>query len=298
MLSNICIFRIAKDTSLDLEQARQGVKSMAFQPCAATQDQSVGWVAPRGIGDELIESVAGQWILRLQLESKMLPSAVVKRTADAKAKQIEDAGGRKLGRAAIKDLREQVHLELLPRAFTKLSCATVWIDPTAKLVCIEAASPAKADVIAVLLLASIDGLAMSPMQTQKAAAVCMASWLMDQDAPGRFSLDRECELKATDETQAIARYMRHNIEIDEVKTHVVNGKMPTKLALTWADRTAFLLTDKLQIKKIKLLDGVMETQATENEDAFDGDVAILTGELSKLIPDLIEALGGEEKQLF
>ncbi|MGL5004602.1 MAG: recombination-associated protein RdgC, partial [Casimicrobium sp.] len=273
MLSNISIFRIAKDTSLDLEQARQGVKSMAFQPCAATQDQSAGWVAPRGIGDELIESVAGQWILRLQLEAKMLPSAVVKRAADAKAKQIEDASGRKLGRAAIKDLREQAYLELLPRAFTKLSSATVWIDPTAMLVCIEAASPAKADEIAVLLLASIDGLNMSPLQTQKAAAVCMASWLMDHDAPGSFSLDRECELKATDETQAIARYMRHNIEIDEVKKHVVNGKMPTKLALTWADRTSFLLTDKLQIKKIKLLDGVMETQSTDNEDAFDGDVA-------------------------
>jgi recombination associated protein RdgC len=299
MLNNISIFRIAKDCSLDLESARQGLHTARFQPCGTTQDQSVGWVAPRGGAyDELIESVAGQWILSLQLEEKILPSAVVKRHADARAAVIEAASGRKLGRAAIKDLREQAHLELLPRAFTKLSRAFVWIDPTARLICIEAASPTKADEIAVLLLGSIEALQIVPLQTQKAAAICMASWLIEFDPPGRFNLDRECELKATDETQSIARYMRHNIEIEEVKRHVTNGKMPTKLALTWADRASFLLTDKLQLKKIKLLDGVMETGNTEGEDAFDGDVAIITGELSKLIPDLIEALGGEADQLF
>jgi recombination associated protein RdgC len=55
---------------------------------------------------------------------------------------------------------------------------------------------------------------------------------------------------------------------------------------------SFMLTEGLQIKKIAFLDTVFE--GTKADDGgFDTDVAIATGELTKLIPDLIEALGGE-----
>ncbi len=299
MFKNIILYRIADDWKPDLNKIEEGLKSMPFLPCGATQDQSMGWAPPRGEAHgALVESVAGQWMLRLQVETKLLPSSVVKRRAEERAQQIEGASGKKLGRMAIKDLREQTMMELLPRAFTRLTSVPVWIDPEARLVMIEAASPAKADEVAVLVLSSIDGLAMSPLQTQKSPTTCMGAWLLDFDPPGRFNIDRECELKAIDETQAIVRYARHNIEIDEVKRHVQNGKMPTKLALTWADRISFMLTDTLQIKKIKLLEAVMEGNESqdEGEDHFDGDVAIMTGELAKMIPDVIEALGGELRE--
>jgi len=68
--------------------------------------------------------------------------------------------------------------------------------------------------------------------------------------------------------------------------------LPTKLAMTWDDRVSFVLTEGLQLKKVAFLDTVFEGQG-QDDGGFDADVAIATGELSKLIPDLIEALGGE-----
>jgi recombination associated protein RdgC len=56
---------------------------------------------------------------------------------------------------------------------------------------------------------------------------------------------------------------------------------------------SFSLTEGMQLKKITFLDAVFEATATEKDEGFDADVAIATGELSKLIPDLFEALGGE-----
>ena len=54
---------------------------------------------------------------------------------------------------------------------------------------------------------------------------------------------------------------------------------------------SFVLTEGLQLKKLTLLNVVMEGKA--DESGFDADVAITTGELIQLIPDLIDALGGE-----
>jgi recombination associated protein RdgC len=53
-----------------------------------------------------------------------------------------------------------------------------------------------------------------------------------------------------------------------------------------------VLTESGQVRKIKMLDVVLTDQDKEG-DQFDADVAIVTGELSALIPDLLLALGGE-----
>lgn len=57
-------------------------------------------------------------------------------------------------------------------------------------------------------------------------------------------------------------------------------------------RLSFVLTEGMQLKKVELLGVVMEGQ-NQADAGFDADVAIATGELTKLIPGLIEALDGE-----
>ena len=89
------------------------------------------------------------------------------------------------------------------------------------------------------------------------------------------------------------KYSRHLLDTDEVRQHIASGKQPTRLAMTWDGRVSFLLTDNLQIKKLSFLDVVFEGGRSDGEGGFDTDAAIATGEMSKLIPDLIGALGGE-----
>jgi recombination associated protein RdgC len=55
----------------------------------------------------------------------------------------------------------------------------------------------------------------------------------------------------------------------------------------------------MALKKIKLLDVALEGPGSTgkgDDNGFDTDVAITTGELSQLIPQLIDALGGELKR--
>lgn len=94
--------------------------------------------------------------------------------------------------------------------------------------------------------------------------------------------------------KSAVRFTRHNLDRADVRDHLTGGKMPTRLAMTWKERISFVLTDSMQIKGVKFLDVVFDGRDKPAKDeAFDVDAALATGELSRLIPALIEALGGE-----
>jgi recombination associated protein RdgC len=119
--------------------------------------------------------------------------------------------------------------------------------------------------------------------------VFMASWLMQGDAPFRFSIDDDLELQAADETKSTVRYVRHPLDGKDVRSHLAAGKYPTRLGLTWNGRVSFVLTDKLCLKRIEFLEvGKDQTDAEEVDPAeqFDIDFIVMAGELSALLADL------------
>ncbi|WP_309684226.1 recombination-associated protein RdgC [Polaromonas sp.] len=295
MFKNVMVYRIGPEWSVSLAQLEAGLQENRFVECGLTQEKSVGWTAPRGdVHGALVEAVGGQWLLKLMLESKAVPGSVLSRKARERAAQIEAVTGRKPGKKEMKEIKEEARITLLPMAFTKQGAVLVWIDPAARLLVIDAASQAKADEVLTCLAKSMPGLGAVLVQTTISPVAAMADWLRSQEPPAGFSVDRECELKAGDDSKAVVRYSRHALDIEEVQQHIAMGKLPTRLAMTWEGRVSFVLTEALQIKKLAFVDGVFQDDASASkDDRFDADAAIATGEIRRLIPDLLEALGGE-----
>lgn len=294
MFKNAIVYRLAPTWAPDLAAIEEGLAKMPFVECGATQEKSVGFVPPRG--DEngaLVESVGGQWIIRLMAESKTIPGDVLARRVKAKAARIEEETGRKPGRKESKELKEEAKLDLLPMAFTKQASAFVWIDPTARTLLVDTSSQGRADEVVSLLVEALPGLSVALLDTKTSPQAAMSLWLDEsQDVPQGFSVDRHCVLKSNDDSRAVVKYDRHPLDIDEVMDHIAAGKLPTELAMTWDDRVSFVLTEGLQIKRLQFLETVFEGQG-KDDGGFDTDVAIATGELSKLIVGLIAALDGE-----
>jgi recombination associated protein RdgC len=297
MFKNALIYRITEWDRSALSSLEDRLAAGRFAECGATQPESAGWVQPRGDKhSSLMESVGGQLILQLCVERKAVPSSVIKTQLQARLDKIEQETGRRPKGKMAKELKEEIVQDLLPRAFPKRSSNLVWIDQKAGLVVINAGSIKSGDRIVTLLVAALGGgVVLRPINTQISPATAMAEWLKSKEAPPFFTIDRECELKQPDSEKATVRYARHTLEIDEVAEHITQGKMPTQLAMTWNSRVSFVLNEALVIKKIKLLDVVLEGSAPAGKDdgGFDADVAIATGELRLLLPDLIDALGGE-----
>ena len=299
MFKNALVYHIDTWEPPTVAELQARLEGQRFVECGATQKESAGWVEPRGDKQGvLVESVAGQLILTLCSETKGVPSSVVKTRVEERLELIEKQTGRRPKGKLVRELKEEVVHDLLPRAFPKRSSTLVWVDLKAQRVLIGAASAKKADGVVTRLLDLLGGgLMLSPLQTELSAATAMSAWLTNREAPPGFSIDRECELKQPDSEKAAVRYARHTLDIDEVAEHIKQGKLPTQLALTWASRVSFTLTENLALKKIKLLDVVLEGAGRsgdggKDDGGFDADVAIATGELSQLIPDLIDALGG------
>jgi len=292
------VYRMVSAWTMTQAQLEEALDKARFAPCGASQEKSVGWMEPRGQAHgPLTEVIGGQWILQQMVETKAVPGSVVKRKVEERAQQIEATTGRKPGKKEKRELAEDARQALLPMAFTKQSTVRVWIDPQNARLVLDAGSQSKADETMTALVTAIDGLAVQLVDTKTSPAVAMSEWLSTHEAPPGFSVDRECELKAPDESRAVVRYTRHALDTDEVSQHITMGKVPTRLALTWNDRVSFVLTEALQLKKLALLDVVLEDKPTaagdRKDDGFDTDIALITGELRQLLPALFEALGGE-----
>lgn len=305
MFKSASFFRIATEFVLPpLDALEEALQSAQFMPCGATQAESIGWVPPRGNKSTvLVESVGSSVILRLCIERRPLPASAVKAAVDERVEKYKQETGRERASAKIKkEFKEEAVLDLLPRAFTKRSSTTLWIDPVNRFLVVDSGSLTGADKVVSNLIEALSeipgsrpGIMAKPVQTTMAAGAAMAHWLASREAPVSFTVDRDCELKTPDDQKSTVRYSRHTLEIDEVTQHIESGKVPTQLAMTWNDRVSFVLTDTAQVRKIKLLDVVLDgvQERGKDDDGFDTDAAIVTGELSALIPDLLEALGGE-----
>ena len=298
MFKNALVYRITNWQPTALAELEARLDTARFAECGATQQESAGWVEPRGEKHAaLIESIGGQWMLTLCTETKAVPSSVVKTQLESRLAKVEADTGRRPRGKQTKEIKEAIVHELLPRAFPKRATTPVWIDPQALLVIVGAASTKKGDAIASRLVELLGGgIVLSLVQTEQSPAVAMAAWLQSKEAPAGFSVDRDCELKQPDSEKATVKYLRHTLEIDEVAEHIAQGKVPTQLAMTWNGRVSFVLTEALTLKKITLLDVVLEgATASQGKDdkGFDADVAITTGELGRLVADLLDALGGE-----
>ncbi len=306
MFKSASFFRIADDFVLPpLDALEDALQAARFLPCGATQAESSGWVAPRGNkSTALVESINRQLIVRLCTERRPVPASAIKVAVEERIEKYKQETGReRVGAKIKKEFKEEALVDLMPRAFTKQSSTTLWLDPVNKFLVVDSGSLTGADKVVSYLVEAVSGipgvpgLKAQPVQTTLSASASMAHWLSSREAPVGFTVDRDCELKMPDDEKSAVRYSRHTLEIDEVAEHIAAGKVPTQLAMTWNDRVSFVLTDAGQIKKLKLLDVVLEglgdKDKGKDDDGFDTDAAILTGELSAMIPDVLEALGGE-----
>jgi recombination associated protein RdgC len=292
---NLTLYRLPADWKLSAAELEEKLAQRTLQPCSPLEMVSRGWVAPSSTG-RMLRTVNGQHLIALGVDQKLLPGSIIRQEAERRAVTLADSQGFPVGRRQMRDLKMRVTEELRARALSRRRMTRAWIDPINGWFVVDAGSANKAEELVEALRDLLGSFAVQFVETQRTPHTSMAAWLTHGDAPGAFGIDQDLELQTADPNKATVRYVRHALDGKEIKSHLASGKYPTRMGLTWNGRVSFVLTEKLQIKRVEFLEMTKDTAdggEVDKDEQFDIDFTVMAGELAKMLDDLLQALGGD-----
>lgn len=295
LFKNLVFHRLPAGWALSAVDFEAQLAGRTLRPCGPFDMSSRGWV-PVTNGGRLLHTVNQQHMIALGVDEKLLPASIVRQVAQERADVQAQEQGFPVGRKQMRDLRNRVADELRARALTRRRVTRAWIDPVSGWFAVDASGIPRAELVVETLSDTLGSFAPQHIETARSPHAAMASWLLRGEAPARFSIDDDLELQTADKSKAIIRYTRHPLDGKEIRGHLAAGKFPTRLGLTWNDRVSFVLTDKLQVKRLEFLE--MSKDSTEGDEVdpaeqFNIDFAVMAGELANLLKDLTGVLGNE-----
>jgi recombination associated protein RdgC len=294
---NLTLFRFSPAVADDLQRLEEALGEHRLRPCGPLEMFTKGFVAPVGRGDDapLTHAVKHCTWLTVGGEDKLLPAAVVNEELQRKVRKIADEEGRKVGGRERKRLKEDLLTELLPRAFVRSSRLSAYVDTKHGWLVLDTSSRKSAENALTQIREALGSFPAVPLAPEEGPRVLMTDWLANGNLPGGLALGDEVELRdPASATGAIAKCRRQDLDAEEVKEHLRNGKQVFQLGLVFDDRISFVLGEDLVVRKLKFLDVVTDELGDSHEDAAaeaDASFALLTGELERLLAKLEEWFG-------
>jgi len=297
---NLLMYRLTSDTPLTADALETALAAKPALPCGSQTLSTYGFVAPFGKGEDapLVHSGQGFLLICARTEERILPSSVVRDAVKEKTDEIETAEGRKVYKKERDQIKDEVTQALLPRAFIRRSKTFAAIAPAQGLILVDTSSAKRAEDLLSTLREVLGSLPVRPIAVKAAPTAIFTEWVKQHQASNGLVLTNECELRDSAEDGGIIRIKREDLASEEVQMHLAAGKLVTQLTLAWEDKLSFLIDDKLTIKRLRfedlLLDQAEEDGGDDAASQFDASFILMMLTFMEFIPELLEALGGEE----
>ncbi len=297
---NLLVYRLTQPIDLTPETLENALTSKAARPCASQELQTCGFVPPIGKENQapLVHASNGFILLAARKEERILPGSVVNDALKEKTEEIEARQMRKVHRKEREQLKDEIVQTLLPRAFIRKSVTFAAIAPEQGLVLVDTASSKRAEELLSTLREALGSLPLRPLALKKAPAATLTAWLQTGDTNSPFHILDECELRDTHEDGGTVRCKRQDLASDEIRNHLEAGKQVSQLALAWQEQLSFILDEKLALKRLRFEELLQEQAEQDGGDdplgQQDASFSLMMLTFARFIPELIEALGGEE----
>lgn len=290
---NLLLYRLTAPLT-DLDAIEEKLAATPFTPCGSQDLARIGWTPPMPESDQFLHAANGCLLLSLRRQQKILPGAAVAEALEEKIRQIEAEQARKVFRQERRQLKEEITVTLLPRAFTRSSRTYAYIDTTRGWLLVDSSSRSRAEELLTQLRKDLGSLPLEPLATRAQPVTLMTDWLVNNSQPAGFTLGQQCELRDGREPTNIVRVRGQDLRSEEVLQHLEVGKQVTRLELQWQEAVDCVLSDDLTVRRLRFGDALRD-QLDAQEDPrarFDQEFGVMTTELGRFVDELVAALGG------
>jgi recombination associated protein RdgC len=301
LFKNVRLFKLDDPSVIVPEVLEEKLAERRFRPCGPLETATMGWAPPLGESTTALVHVAEDCLLVCaRRQERLLPSSVVAESVDERALEIEERDARRVGRKERRQLRDQVLVELLPRAFTRSRRVSAYLDLSSEWMLVDAASAKASEEVVELLRETLGSLPVRPPRPSRSPQELMTRWVTEEDVPAGIELGDECELRDARDERSVVRCKGQDLGGEEISTHLRAGKQVVKLAVEWQERLALVLQEDISFKRLRFADELIEeavVDGLEDEAArFDAEFVIMTSELRGLCDRVDELFGLSEPE--
>lgn len=203
---NLKIFRLSPSWRPSVDDLESFLQKKAFvEGQFSSEPLNIGWAPFFEEEGTLVHKIENQYLVRLVVEKKLLPTSVINQFAKTKAKEIEEEQGYKVGRKQMKEIKENVAAVLRAKAFSIYRDTRAWFDLDNHWLIIDTGASSKADEVIGALAKVLEPLPILSFMTEQSPTSCMTSWLLDGEAPAAFTVDQDTELKSMTDSRISVR---------------------------------------------------------------------------------------------
>ncbi|MEC8060113.1 MAG: recombination-associated protein RdgC [Pseudomonadota bacterium] len=291
---NLRVYRIQSEWPESEEALSDLLAAAEFKPCGAFAERSGGFETPvDNSGDLMCRRLAGNDLIQLRVQSRVLPAAAVKEALAERVEEFKQRMHSEPNRAEKRELKEEIYSQLLPQALTRSDRVQAFYLRDKKLLVVGTASQSVAEYLLDNLRRALISLRYSPLAF-KQPALDLLTQVFLQTRVDSFSLGRECRMRDPSDSAATVNWLDIDLADPSVRRHVTEGLAVDRLGLNFDQVFRFVLDSDLVVRKLRLADqeSIPDEPMDDPLAKHDADFVMLSACVNQLMEGLEKSLGG------
>lgn len=246
-------------SGVNFDDLESRLEDAALKPVGPQEMASSGFIPPfvlptnedgmRPDPARMLRSGKAIWITR-GVEKRLLPGSVINDQLAKKLAAIEAQEGRKLGARTRRKVREDLILELLPRAFVQTQRTDAILDIDRNLLAIATSSRKAAEDVVSLVREALGSFPALPASSTLPVRATLTGWVAGDAMPDGLGLGAGCEFRSVSEAGSSVRFKDVELSGKETESHLRAGRQVARLDLVLDDRIRFSIGDDLIVRSL------------------------------------------------
>lgn len=297
MFRNLRLYRILSEWPVSEQALSTALEERTFKPCGAYTEQSAGFESPAGeAAEQLARRVGGADLMRLRIQTRLLPAAAVNEALEGRIEQFRQRTQRDPSRKEKRDLKDEVHAELMPKALLKSQRLWGLYLVNEGVLGVDTSSEAQAELFLDTLRSAFGSLEAVPLGFKESLGRLLSQVFLG-GGPTQFQSGRECRMVDTSAGKASVNWMDMELASAAVQRHVKDGLTLDRLAIRFDEAVTCVVDQQGVIRKLRIegLDEAQDEMASADDHPLallDAKFVLMAGMIQRLLLALKQELHG------